>query len=83
MNTKYFSSSLLETSYFSRVHSTCENSDVFYSRDEIYLVFTEKYKSNLSFYFIRFRRFTVNQVSVFRTERQMIVCDRIPGSVKL
>ena len=36
----------------------CENSDVFNSRDEIYLVFTEK--SKFSFDFILFRRYTVN-----------------------
>ena len=42
MNTKYISSSVLITSEFSRVRSTSENSDVFNSRDEIYLVFTEK-----------------------------------------
>ena len=57
-----------------------ENSDVFNSLDEIYLVFSEK--SKFSFYFILFRRFTVNQVTVFRTKRQRIVCDRIPGSIK-
>ena len=41
VNTKYISSSVLKTSEFSRVRSTSENSDVFNSRDEIYLVFTE------------------------------------------
>ena len=56
-----------------------ENSDVFNSRDEMYLVFTEK--SKFSFDFILFRRYTVNRV--FRTKRQRIVCDRIPGSIKL
>ena len=58
VTTKYISSSVLKTSEFSRVHSTSENSDVFKSRDEIYLVFTEK--SKFSFYFILFRRFMVN-----------------------
>ena len=82
VNTKYISSSVLKTSEFSRVHSTVENSDVFKSRDEIYLVFTEK-KSKFSFYFILFQRFTVNQVTAFRTKRQRIVCDKIPGSIKL
>ena len=57
VNTKYISSSVLKTSEFSRVRSMSENSDVFNSRDEIYLVFTEK-KSKFSFYFIVFRRFT-------------------------
>ena len=52
MNTKYISSSVLETLDFSRVSSTSENSDVFNSRDEIYLVFTEK--SKFSFYLILF-----------------------------
>ena len=41
VNTKYISSSVLKTSEFSQVRSTSENSDVFNSRDEIYLVFTE------------------------------------------
>ena len=42
VNTKYISSSELKTSNFSRVRSTSENLDVFKSRDEIYLVFTDK-----------------------------------------
>ena len=50
VNTKYISSSVLKTSQFSRVRSTSENSDVFNSRDEIYLVFIEK--KYISFYFI-------------------------------
>ena len=52
VNTKYISSSELKISEFSRVRSTSENFDVFNSRDEIYLVFTEK--SNFSFYFIQY-----------------------------
>ena len=59
VNTKYISSSVLKTSEFSLVRSTNENFDVFNSRDEIYLVFTKK--SKFSFYFVLFRRFTVNQ----------------------
>ena len=42
MNTKYISSSVLKTLEFSRVRSTSEYSDIFNSRDEIYLVFTKK-----------------------------------------
>ena len=42
VNTKYISSSELKTSKFSRVRSTRENLDVFNSRDERYLVFTNK-----------------------------------------
>ena len=42
VNTKYISSSELKTSEFSRVRSTSENFYVVNSRDEIYLVFTEK-----------------------------------------
>ena len=42
VNTEYISSSELKTSTFSRVRSTSENLDVFKSRDEIYLVFTDK-----------------------------------------
>ena len=40
-------------------------------------------KSNSSFYFIHFRRLTVNRVPVFRTKRQRIVRDRIPGSIAI
>ena len=47
VNTKYISSSELKTE-FSRVRSTSENYYVFNSRDEIYLVFTEK-KANFLF----------------------------------
>ena len=42
VNTKCISSSEGKTSKFSRVRSTSENLDVFKSRDEIYLVFTDK-----------------------------------------
>ena len=42
VNTKYISSSVLKTSQFSRMRSTSENSDVFNSRDDLYLVFIEK-----------------------------------------
>ena len=53
VNTKYISSSELKTSEFSRVRSTSEYFYVFDSRDEIYLVFTEK-KRKFSFYFIQY-----------------------------
>ena len=52
VNTKYILSSLLKISEISRVRSTSAISEVFNSRDEIYLVFTEK--SKFSFYFILF-----------------------------
>ena len=52
VNTKYISLSVLKTSEFSRVRCTSENSDVFNSRDEIYLVFNKK--SKFSFCFILF-----------------------------
>ena len=42
VDTKSISSSVLKTSEFSRVRSMVGYSDVFNSRDEIYLVFTEK-----------------------------------------
>ena len=42
VNTKHISLSELKTSKFSRVRSTSGNLDVFKSRDEIYLVFTDK-----------------------------------------
>ena len=45
-----------------------ENFNVFNARDDIYLVFTKK--SKFSFYFIRFRRFTVNQLTMLRAESQ-------------
>ena len=50
VNTKYILSSVLKTSKFSRVRSTSENSDVFNSQDEIYLVFTEKKEIFFLFY---------------------------------
>ena len=55
MNTKYISSSELKTSKFSRVRSTSENLDVFKSRDEIYLVFTDKKYIFFLFYTIHGR----------------------------
>ena len=42
VNTKHISSSVLKTSEVSRVCSTNEDFDVFNSRDDRYLVFTEK-----------------------------------------
>ena len=42
VNTKYISSRELKTSKFSFVLRTHENSDVFNTLDEIYLVFTSK-----------------------------------------
>ena len=81
VNAEYISSSVLKSSEFSRVRSTVENSDVFNSLDEIYSVLTDK--SKFSFSFVLFQRFTVNGVTVFRAKRQRIVCDRIPGSIKL
>ena len=52
VNAKYISSSELKTSEFSRVRSTSENFYVFNSRDEIYLVFTEKRQIFFLFYTI-------------------------------
>ena len=52
VNTKYISSSELKISEFSRVRSTSENCDVFNSRYEIYLVFTEKKQIFFLFYTI-------------------------------
>ena len=66
VNTKYISLSVLKTSEFSR--STNENFKVFNSGDDIYLVFTKK--SKFSFYFILFRRFTVNQLTMLQAESQ-------------
>ena len=51
MNTKNISSSVLKTSEFSRVRSTSENSDVFNTQDDIFLVFIEK-KVNFIFIFL-------------------------------
>ena len=54
MNTKYDLSNVLKTSEFSRVGNTSENSDVFNSRDEIFLVFTPQKINFLSMlYFFR------------------------------
>ena len=52
VNTKYISSSEVKTSDFSRVRSTSENFYVFNTRDEIYLVFTEKRQIFFLFYII-------------------------------
>ena len=80
VNNKYISSSVLKASEFSQVRSTSENS-MFSTHKMKYIWYLPK--KNNSFYFILFRRFTVNQVMVFRTKIQRIVCDRIPGSIKL
>ena len=64
VNTKYTSSSELKTSEFSRVLRTRENFYVFDSRDEMYLVFTEK-KSKFSFYFIQY-------TGIFQFTRQAV-----------
>ena len=68
MNIKYISSSVLKASYFSRVRSTSEDVDVFNSRDYIYLVLTEKGKFYI--YFILFRRFLINQLTVVKAGSQ-------------
>ena len=68
VNTKYSSLSVLKPSEFSRVRSTSGNFDVCNSRDEIYLVFTEK--SKFSFYFTLFRRVTVNLLIMFQAKSQ-------------
>ena len=65
VNTKYISSSELKTSEFSRVRSTSENFYVFNSRDEIYLVFTEKTKANFLFIFIQY-------TGIFQFTRQAV-----------
>ena len=51
------------------MRSTSGNFDVFNSRDDIYLVFTEK--SKFSFYFILFRRFTVKQLTMSQAESHL------------
>ena len=66
VNTKYISSSVLKTSEFSRVRSKSENFDVFNSRDDIYLVFTEKKKKKIFFLFYTFRRFSVDQLTMLQ-----------------
>ena len=58
----------VETSEFSQVRSMSENFDVFHSRDDIYWVCTEK--SKFSFYFILFRKFSVNQLTMLQAESQ-------------
>ena len=63
VNTKYIPSSELKTSEFSRVRSTSKNFYVFNSRDEIYLVFTEKMQ--ISFYFIQY-------MGIFQFTRQAV-----------
>ena len=51
VNTKYISSRELKTSEFLRVRSTSENSHVFNTLDEIYLVFTSKSTNALYLFF--------------------------------
>ena len=60
VNTKYISSSELKTSEFSRVRSTSKNFYVFNSRDEMYLVFTEKKQIFFLFYTIH-RHFPIHK----------------------
>ena len=67
VNTNYIPSSVLKTSEILRVPNTSENFNVFNSRDYIYLVFTET-KSKFSFYFIPFRRFTFNHLTMLQAE---------------
>ena len=61
VNNKYISSSELKTSEFSRVRSTSENFYVFNSRDETYLVFTEKNRANFLFILYNIRVFSGSQ----------------------
>ena len=42
VNTKYISSNVLKISVISRVRCTSAIADIFNTRDEMYLVFTEK-----------------------------------------
>ena len=67
VNTKYISSSELKISEFSRVRSTSENFDVFNSRDEIYLVFTEKKQIFFLFYTIHghFKAVKMRKTKIF------------------
>ena len=68
VNTKYISSSELKTSEFSRVLlRTRENSDVFNSRDEIYLVFTSKKQISFIFYF-----YFIQYTGIFQFTRQAV-----------
>ena len=66
------------------MRSTSENYDVLNLRDDIYLVFT--IKSKFHFYFIIFRGFTVNRLTMLKAKTQWneklqkIVCDRIPAA---
>ena len=52
VNTKYISPSALKTSEFLRVRSTSENFDVYNSRNDVYLVFTEKINFLFILYFL-------------------------------
>ena len=87
VNTKYIPSSVLTASYLTRVRSTSENFVGFNSRDDIYLVFTEKSKFSFYFTFVLLRRFLVNQLTMLQTEsqlyktRQRSICDRISGLI--
>ena len=59
--TKYISSCELKTLEFSRVRSTSENFYVFNSRDETYLVFTEKKKQIFFLFYTIDGHFPINK----------------------
>ena len=61
MNTKYISSTALKISEFSRVRSKSEHFDVFNSRDEIYLVFTEEKKQNFFLFYTIHGHFPIHK----------------------
>ena len=69
VNTKYISSSVLKTSEFSWVRSTNENFDVTNSRDEMYLVFTEKSKFSFFYTFLEDLQL-INLLTMLQAESQ-------------
>ena len=68
VNTKYITSSVMKTTEFSQVRSTSENS-MFSTHVMTYLLYSPQ-KSKFIFYFILFRKFTVNQLTMLQTESQ-------------
>ena len=58
MNTKFTSSNVLEISVISRVRSTSKIADIFYTFDEIYLVFAEKKKIFFLFFSVKGKNLT-------------------------
>ena len=61
----------MKTSVFSRVRSTSENLNVFITRDEMFMVFTEKKRVNFLFILIVYTPLRVSDVITNVTKQNM------------